>query len=110
MAIWEFKGRELSDLEERRAGVEQPFDPLPWQQLAARRVPLARFLRAPERGLGNVGAKLLGKRAIMRGAGAKLVAIDDQLAVDPRPAHRPFFKCVFMAKRASMAPRRPQSA
>ena len=46
VAAIEAPGGELADLEEGRAGIEQLRQPLPGQQLAARRVPPARLLRA----------------------------------------------------------------
>ena len=60
-------GRELADLEERRARIEQPLDALARQQLAARDMPLAMLLRPAERRLGDLVAQLLGQRAVVRG-------------------------------------------
>ena len=45
-AVVELPGRERVQLEERRAGVDQPVDPLAGGQLAARAVPLDRLLAA----------------------------------------------------------------
>src|SRR5213075_2649014 len=62
-------GGELPDLEERRAGVEQPLDAVARQELAALDMALAVLFGAALRGFGDVGAQLLGKRAVMRIAG-----------------------------------------
>jgi hypothetical protein len=50
--------------------------------------PLAAFLIPSERSLGNVGAKPLGKRAIMRCAAAEFVALCADLGVEPWRAHQ----------------------
>ena len=88
-AVVHVAGGELADLEERRAGIEQPLDAVARKQLAARDVALAALLGAAQRRLGDVGAQFLGQRAIMRGAGAELVAVGRDLAVDARRAHAP---------------------
>src|SRR5690606_37231096 len=79
--------RELPDLEERRARIEQPLDPLPRQQLAARRVPFAASLRAAERRLGDPGAQFLRQRPIMRRAGARLSPLQVKRTGEDRRAH-----------------------
>ena len=74
-AVVHVAGGELADLEERRARIEQPLDPLARQQFAARRCAArAIFSVPPKRRLGDVGAQLLGERAVMRGARAELFA------------------------------------
>ena len=65
---------ELADLEERRAGIEQPLDPIARKQFAARDVAFAVLFGAALGGLGNIGAQLFGKRAVVRGTGAELFA------------------------------------
>src|SRR3546814_15355312 len=59
------------DLEERRPRVEQSFDALAREQLAAAGVPLARLRVAAERRLGDPRVKLVAKAAIVRGIGAE---------------------------------------
>ena len=80
---------ELADLEERRARIEQPLDAVARQQFAALDMALAVLLGPALRRLGDVGAQFLGERAIMRGAGAKLLAVRRDFTVDPRRAHPP---------------------
>ena len=46
-------GGELADLEEGRARIEQPLDPIARQQLAARDMALAMLLRPAFGGLGD---------------------------------------------------------
>ena len=70
-AVVHVAGGELADLEERRARIEQPLDAVARQQLAARDMPLAMLFGAAQRRLGDVGAQLLGQRAIMRRARAR---------------------------------------
>ena len=57
LAVVHAEGGELADLEERRAGVEQAVDALARQQLAARRVALARLGVAAERDFGGARAR-----------------------------------------------------
>ena len=78
---------QLPDFQEGRAGIEQPLDAVPRQELAALDVALAVLFWAALRRLGDVGAQLLGKRAIVLGAGAELVALCRDFALDARCAH-----------------------
>ena len=92
LAVVHAEGGELADLEERRARVEQAVDPLARQQLAARRMPLARLGVAAEgdrSGLGpqvvdlllqegGVAAEVLGARVdarLDRGHGSSAVVV-----------------------------------
>ncbi len=63
-------GGELADLEEGRAGIEQPLDPVARQQFAARDVALAMLFRSAQRRFCHACAKLVRKRAIVRGEAA----------------------------------------
>ncbi len=63
----------MADLQERRAWVEQPFDPLARQQLAARRMALARHLAAAQRDLRCLGAQVIDDAAHVRRIGAKVL-------------------------------------
>ena len=54
LVVVEPVGDQLADLEERRARIEQPLDPLPRQQLAARGMPLAARRGPAERGLRDL--------------------------------------------------------
>ena len=73
LAVVHAVGRELADLEERRARVEQAVDALARQQLAARRMPLARLGVAAERDLGRAGAQVVDLAPQERGVGLELV-------------------------------------
>ena len=59
-------GRERRELEERRAGIEQPLDAFARQQLAAREVAGARGFRAAERGLRGTFRELGKQRPRVR--------------------------------------------
>src|SRR5204862_7570226 len=87
LALVHVASGELADLEERRAGVEQALDAVARKQLAARNVALAVLFGPALRRLGDIRAQFLGKRAIVRDARAILVALGDDLALDPRRAH-----------------------
>ena len=80
LAVVEVAGGELADLEERRAGIEQPLDAIAGQQLAARDMALAMLLGAALRRLGDILAQLLGQRAVVRRAGARFLARQVDLA------------------------------
>jgi len=77
----------LTDLEERRAWVEQAFDTIARQQLAPRRVALAALLVAAQSGRRDVGAQPVDERAIVRSIGAELVAIGRKASVENGCAH-----------------------
>ena len=58
-------GGQRRELQERAAGVEQAVDAVPRQQLAAAHVALAGFLRAAERGGGQLVAQLCDEREML---------------------------------------------
>ncbi len=66
LAVVHAVGGELADLEERRARVEQAVDAVARQQLAARRMALARLGVAAERDLGRLGAQVVDLRCRTR--------------------------------------------
>ena len=74
-AVVQVVRRKLADFEKGRAGIEQPLHPLARQQLAARRMPLARLLIPAKRGFGNLGPECVLQRAVMRGVGARLFIV-----------------------------------
>ena len=80
-------GGELADLEEGRARIEQPFDAIAGQQLAARRVPLARLGITAERGFGDLGPELVAQRAVVRKGGAVAFRIGVDLGVERGRGH-----------------------
>ncbi len=59
-------GRKLADLEEGRAGIEQPLDPFAREQLAPPDMPLAAAFGPAERGCGDGGAQFGGERPVVR--------------------------------------------
>ena len=67
-------------------------------------VALAALLGAAQRGLGDVGAQLLGERAIVRGARAELFAVGRDFAVDTRCAHAAYI--VPVGRKACRSPSR----
>src|SRR3546814_5415447 len=83
---------ELADLEEGRARIEQLFDALARQQLAAARMPRARLFVAAKPGFGDARVKFVAQRAIVRGIGVKRVA----LAIHHRAQNR----CAHVSKRS----------
>ena len=99
-ALVQIARRELADFEERRARVEQPLDAVARQQFAARGVAVARFLGPAQRRRRDIGAQLGREPAIMLEARLILVTVGDDLAVDPRRAHR----CQFPVRRKYLAP------
>ena len=58
--------RQLPDLEQRRARIEQPLHPFTGQQFAARGMPFTALLVPAQCNLGHLVAKLLRKRSVMR--------------------------------------------
>ena len=68
-------GRQLADLKEGRARIEQPLHPLAGEQLAARHVAFAVLLRPAERGLGHTGAEFLRELLVVRETGLGLGAL-----------------------------------
>jgi hypothetical protein len=66
-------GGELADLEEGRARVEQAVDALARQELAARRMALARLGVAAERDLGRTGAQVVDLSLEGRGVAPELL-------------------------------------
>src|SRR5207237_445198 len=88
-AVVHVTGGELTDFEERRAGVEQPLDPITRQELAALDMPLAVLLGPAFRGFGDIRTQLLRERAIVFGPRAELVTLGNDFTVDPRRAHAP---------------------
>ena len=69
-------GRQLADLEEGRARIEQTLHAITRQQLAARHVPLAVPLGATQRRLGHLLAQLLGQGTVVPRAGLRLGAFE----------------------------------
>ena len=61
-SVVQAEGGELREFEERRAGIEQPLDPLARQQLAAREMARARGRAATLGSLCHTGAQLLDQR------------------------------------------------
>ncbi len=59
-------GGKLADLEEGRAGIEQPLDPFAREQLAPPDMPLAAAFGPAERGCGDGRTQLLGERPVVR--------------------------------------------
>ena len=96
--------RELADLEERRAGIEQPLDAVAGEQLAALNVALAVLLGTAYRCFGDVGAQFLGERAVMLGARAELFAVGRDFALDTRCAHTPINSRPMSMRRISLVP------
>jgi hypothetical protein len=54
---------------------------------SARDMALAALLVPSERRLGNVSAQFFGERAVVRGAGAELLAVNRDFALKSRRAH-----------------------
>ena len=79
-AVVHAPGRELADLEERRAGVEQAVDALARQQLAARGVALARLRVAAEGNLRRLHAQVVDLCAKRCGIASEFLGS----RVDPR--------------------------
>src|SRR5262249_15042556 len=88
-AVVHVAGGELSDLEERRTGIEQSLDAITWQELAAIDVALPMLLRSAHRRLGDIGAQFLRERTVVCVARSELFVVRDDFAVDPRCAHAP---------------------
>src|SRR5947209_7294264 len=78
---------ELADLEEWRAGIEQPLDAVAGQKLAARHVTFAVLFGAALCRVRNIGAQFFGKRAVVLRARAELFVVRNDFTVDPRCAH-----------------------
>ena len=71
LAVVDLPGGERVQLEERRARVDEPVDPLAREQLAARAVALDRLLAAAGRDLRGACAQLVDERLHARRAGAR---------------------------------------
>ena len=82
-------GGELPDFEKGAAGVEQMVHPIARQQLAAPDMARARCVAPAQRRGGDIGAQLVGQRAVMRGIGPKRLAVGRERGVENRSAHRP---------------------
>ena len=83
LPVVEVPGREGVQLEERRAGVDEPVDPLPRRQLAAGAVALERLLAAAGRDECRALAELVDERLHPRGA-----PLERLVARDMRREHR----------------------
>ena len=94
------RGRERAELEEGRAGIDQPRDAVARQELAAREVPLARPLRPALRD----GGAALGELALERGPGLavrarRLGSEIDRCLDDRHPAPCPSAAPCYRARR-----------
>ena len=87
LAVVHVAGSELTDLEERRAGIQQALDAVARKQFAALDMARSMLLRPTFRRLRDVGPQLLRKRAIMRSSSAELFAVGRDFALDPGRAH-----------------------
>jgi hypothetical protein len=87
LAIIHVASGELANLKEWRAGIEQSLDTIARKQFAARDMTFPMFFKTPLGGLGDICAKLLGERAVVRETRAELLAVRCDYAVDPRRAH-----------------------
>src|SRR5262249_31759734 len=74
--------RELRQLEKGRAGIEQQLHPVARQQLAARRVLLARFFAAAFGDLGDLDLQVADQRTHRVGGDAKLIGTRIELALE----------------------------
>ena len=74
VAVIHAEGGERRQFEERRAGIDQVHHAVARQELAARHVPFARFLRAAQGGLGAARLQFGDERAHFFRIGAKFGA------------------------------------
>lgn len=78
----------LADFEEGRAGIEQPLDPFPGQQLAPCGMPIPRLFAAAQGRLRHTRAQFPRQRPVMARARLCFGACRIVAALQDRPAHR----------------------
>src|SRR6185436_4958202 len=82
VAVVHVPRRERRQLEERGAGIEQPLDAVAHEQLAARGVALHQVGPAALLHAGESLAQLGRERAVMRGVGLELFALDVEVGLE----------------------------
>ena len=96
--------RQRRDFQEGRTGVQQPFHPLPGQQLAARRMPGLGPLAAAGGDAGGQRPQLGGQGPVMLGVGAKRRRAGIQLALQQRHALASSSRAIALASGFRPAP------